>query len=130
MRREGDELNDVIGRILRYGTVLSAVVIGAGVILVVLAPPQGTPPSIQAVVSGSFGRPTLDPSALLAGLGKANPLSVLELGTLVLLATPFARVGASVLLFLRERDRLYVGITLLVLCMLLFAVFVLGPSEA
>jgi uncharacterized membrane protein len=49
---------------------------------------------------------------------------------LILIATPVTRVAASVVLFLRERDFLYVGVTLLVLGMLLFALFVLGPFEA
>ena len=72
----------------------------------------------------------MTPSAWLSGIVHGSAISILQLGTLTLLATPIVRVGASVLLFLREKDMLYVGVTLLVLGMLLLAIFVLGPLEA
>jgi uncharacterized membrane protein len=129
-RRPRPDLNDTIGKILRYGVVLSSLVVAAGLVLMVLAPPPGAPASLQGTITADFGGPTLNPSALLAGIAAGNPVSVLQLGTLILLATPIARVAASVFLFLRERDMLYFGITLLVLAMLLFAIFVVGPLEA
>jgi uncharacterized membrane protein len=98
--------------------------------LMLLAPPPGAPATLQATLAANFGRPTLSPSALLAGIGHGGALSVLQLGMLILIATPLTRVAASVLLFLRERDMLYVGVTLLVLGMLLFALFVVGPLES
>ena len=129
-QRPRPELNDAIGKILRYGVVLSTAVVALGVVLILVAPPPGTPDTLQGTLAAKFGVPTLSPAALLAGLGRGSALSILQLGTLILLATPVVRVAASVLLFFRQRDMLYVGITLLVLCMLLFAVFVLGPLEA
>jgi uncharacterized membrane protein len=95
-----------------------------------LSPPTGFPATLQDALAANFGRPTLNPSSLLAGIGRGSGVSVLQLGMLILIATPITRVAASVLLFLRERDMLYVGITLLVLGMLLLALFVIGPLEA
>jgi uncharacterized membrane protein len=89
----------------------------------------GAPVSLEETLAANFGRPTLSPSALVSGIVAANPISVLQLGMLILLATPFVRVAASVLLFLRERDLMYAGITMLVLVMLLLAVFVVGPLQ-
>jgi uncharacterized membrane protein len=129
-RRPPADLNDAIGSILRYGVVLSSAVVAAGLALMLLAPPPGTPATLQATLAANFGRPTLSPSVLLAGVGHGDPVSVLQLGMLILIATPITRVAASVLLFLRERDMLYVGITLLVLGMLLLGLFVVGPLEA
>jgi uncharacterized membrane protein len=123
------DMNEAIGRILRYGVVLSSLVVAAGLALVLLAPPPGTPGTLQGVVSANFGKPTLSPSALLAGVGRGSAVAVLQIGLLILIATPITRVAASVLLFLRERDLAYLGITLLVLVMLLFALFVVGPLE-
>ena len=67
---------------------------------------------------------------MVAGVAHGSAVYVLQLGLLVLIATPITRVAASVLLFLREKDMLYVGVTLLVLLMLLFALFVVGPLES
>jgi uncharacterized membrane protein len=115
---------------LRYGVILSSSVIAVGLALLLLAPPVGAPESLQDVLAIHFGQPTLNPGALMAGLEAGNPISVLELGTLVLIATPMARVAASALLFLRDGDLLYVGIALLVLATLLTAIFVVGPIQA
>lgn len=130
IQRSKTDLNDAIGKILRYGVVLSSAVVAAGLVLMLLAPPPGTPGTLEGTLAASFGGPTLSPSALLAGIARGSAVSILQLGTLILLATPIARVAASVLLFLRERDMLYVGITSLVLVMLLLAIFVVGPIEA
>ena len=124
------QLNETIGKVLRYGVVLSSVVVAAGLLLMFASPPPGEPVSLEGMLQLNFGIPTLSPSQLLRGIASGNSVSILELGTLILLATPLARVVTSVLLFLKEGDSLYVRITLLVLAMLLFAIFVIGPLEA
>ncbi len=48
---------------------------------------------------------------------------IVYLGVLLLIATPIFRVAISVLYFGLEKDKRYVGITLLVLAMLIFALF-------
>ena len=55
---------------------------------------------------------------------------IIELGLIVLLATPVARVAASVLMYALQKDKMYVAITLFVLIVLLFGLFVVGPIEA
>ena len=42
---------------------------------------------------------------------------------LLLIATPVARVVFSVYVFARQRDRLYIAVTLVVLALLLFSLF-------
>ena len=116
--------------ILRYGVVLSSATIAVGLALMLSVPPPGTQVTLQGALAASLGRPTLDPSALLEGVAQGSAVAVLQVGTMILLATPVVRVAASVILFFRERDMLYVGITSLVLAMLLLAIFVVGPIEA
>ena len=128
-RRRGD-LNDAIGKVLRYGVVLSSAVMAAGLTLLLLAPPPGAPGSLQGLLDTNFGKPTLNAAALIGGITGGNPISVLQLGTLILLATPLARVAASALLFLRDGDPLYVGVAVLVMATLLVAIFVVGPMQA
>jgi uncharacterized membrane protein len=46
----------------------------------------------------------------------------IQLGLLVLLATPVARVAFSIIAFALQRDAMYVGITLVVLIVLLYSI--------
>ena len=46
---------------------------------------------------------------------------IIALGLLILIATPVARVAVLFLAFLRERDRLYVAVSALVLAVLLIS---------
>jgi uncharacterized membrane protein len=124
------ELNEDIAKILRYGVVLSSVVVASGLALLLLAPPAGAPGTLQETLASNFGTPTLSVSALIASIAGGSAVGVLQVGLLILIATPITRVAASVLLFLKERDMLYVGVTILVLVMLVFALFVVGPLEA
>jgi uncharacterized membrane protein len=63
------------------------------------------------------------------GLTQGDPVALVALGLLVLLATPFLRVAVSIVAFALERDWRYVGITALVLAILL-ASFFLGKGGA
>jgi uncharacterized membrane protein len=46
---------------------------------------------------------------------------LIQLGLLLLIATPIARVGCSIVGFAIERDRMYVAFTLIVLAILLYS---------
>jgi uncharacterized membrane protein len=56
---------------------------------------------------------------IIAGAFSRRARSIIQLGVLLLLATPIARVAFSIVGFALERDRLYVVITSLVLAILL-----------
>lgn len=64
-------------------------------------------------------------SAIVSGAARFEARSVIMLGLLVLIATPILRVVFSVVIFLFERDVIFVAITLFVLAVLLFGL--LGP---
>jgi uncharacterized membrane protein len=55
--------------------------------------------------------------------GLPAPLVTIQIGLLILIATPIARVVFSIAAFGLERDRLYVGITLVVLAILTYSLF-------
>ena len=65
--------------------------------------------------------------ALLSGLLAFDPASVLVLGLLALIATPFTRVAVSIAAFAHERDWRYVAITAIVLAILVAGI-VLGKT--
>jgi uncharacterized membrane protein len=58
---------------------------------------------------------------ILHGAITWQPLAVIQLGILVLIATPVARVLFSLLGFAFERDWMYVTVTLVVLTLLLYS---------
>jgi uncharacterized membrane protein len=55
----------------------------------------------------------------LAGRGRG----LIQLGLLILIATPIARVALALVAFLLQRDRLYATATLIVLAVLAFSLF-------
>ncbi len=128
--RHEPEMNVVISNVLKYGVLASAILIGLGIAILFLNTPPGFPSTTSQLLAANYGKPTLDPTQLLTGVVNANPVYIIELGLIVLLATPVARVAASVLMYAVEKDKMYVAITLFVLIVLLFGLFVIGPIEA
>ncbi len=59
------------------------------------------------------------PAPLLRALEHGDPAAVIQIGVLLLIATPIARVIFAAVAFALERDRLYVGISITVLTILL-----------
>ena len=107
----------IISGVLRGGVLLSVAIIFGGISWFFVQRYTGGmthptfPDTLPAVVNG-----------VLAG----QPLAVVVLGLLVLLATPVLRVGVSIIAFGLEEDRTYVIITTLVLAILLFSIFGVG----
>lgn len=120
-----------ISNVLRYGVTISAIVIAIGIVLILVGDhPANFPSSIEQLISKNYGRPTVNLFALGAGLASLNPIYIVQLGLLILLATPIVRVGLSVALFVAEKDMIYIGLTIFVLVVLLVAIFIVGPFEA
>ncbi len=65
--------------------------------------------------------PTADIYRAITSALSGNLTGIVYLGVMVLIATPIFRVALSAVYFGTERDKRYVGITLVVLAMLLFA---------
>ena len=112
----------IISHVLRGGVLLSAAIILAGVVLLYLRAfaAEGS----EAVSAFPHTLPSVE-----QGLAHGDPLAIIVLGLLVLLATPVVRVAVSIVAFLLERDWRYVIITSLVLLILLLS-FVLGKGGA
>jgi len=108
----------IIGWVLQGGVMLSAAVILIGIILESFEPNKFAPQKLQ-----SFPQTF---SQVGAGLLVLRPQAIITLGLLLLIATPVVRVAVSILVFLYERDRRFVAITLLVLLILLFSIFYVG----
>ncbi|MGD0121536.1 MAG: DUF1634 domain-containing protein [Candidatus Limnocylindrales bacterium] len=110
----------MISAVLIVGVGISAALIAIGFVAALAIGWQGS-----LVGAGPFAAATTDFSNLPARLASLEPAAIVQLGLLTLLATPVARVAASVVGFTLEGDRLYAAITLAVLLILLTSIFVL-----
>ncbi|HEY4842073.1 MAG TPA: DUF1634 domain-containing protein [Terriglobales bacterium] len=108
----------ILGNLLRTGVLLSAAVVlaGAGIYLA----RHAHEPANYRVFRGEPTDFRTIPgvvNSVMHGRGRG----LIQLGLLLLIATPIARVSFSVVGFAFERDRMYVIFTLIVLAILLFS---------
>jgi len=111
-------LEIIIGTLLRTGVMLAAAVVMLGGIVYLAH--HGHEPVAYSVFRG-------EPDALRSvggivyGALRLSGRAIIQLGLLILIATPVARVAFSAVGFAIERDYLYVAITLFVLAVLLYS---------
>jgi uncharacterized membrane protein len=119
----------LISKLLRAGVVASVALIATGTIFTFVQHPAylSSPAELKHIVAPDADFPHAF-NVLLTGLHKARGEAIVTLGLLILMATPMLRVGVSVLTFIHHRDRIYILITTIVLCLLLLSL-VLGSVE-
>jgi len=118
IRWNDERVESIMGSLLRAGVLVAAGVVLAGGILFLVR--HGT----EAPRYGVFqGEPTdlRTVSGIVADAGALRGRGIIQLGLLILLATPVARVAFSVFAFALERDTLYAVVTLFVLAVLTFS---------
>lgn len=80
------------------------------------------------LVTGSSGYENdvypINPMRILSGVLTLKPYAVIMSGIFLLILTPILRVAVSIIVFLKEKDFLYVGITTLVLIILLISLVI------
>jgi uncharacterized membrane protein len=113
-----EKFESIVGNLLRLGVMLAAGAVFVGGSLYLLRHGAGTPayyvfrgePVELRTILGIF-------EGALAFRGRA----IIQLGLLILIATPVARVAFSIYGFFRQRDLTYVAITAIVFVLLLFS---------
>jgi uncharacterized membrane protein len=112
------KVENIIGTLLLTGIILSAAVVFTGAVIFLVR--HGGSPADYKVFKG-------EPSDLRSVRGvveRATHLSgrgIIQLGLLLLIATPVARVAFAIYGFAAEGDRLYVGFTIIVLAVLFYS---------
>jgi uncharacterized membrane protein len=108
----------ILAHLLRAGVILSATVVALGG-LAFLIRHGGDVPHYQAF----RGEPALLRSVpgILADALALSSRGWIQLGLILLILTPVARVALSVFAFARQHDRIYVVVTLIVLALLLYS---------
>jgi uncharacterized membrane protein len=109
-----------LSHLLRAGVLLAAGVVLFGGILYLTR--HGSERPDRKVFHGEPAE-LRDPVQIVRNAVHLSGRSTIQLGLLLLVATPVARVACSVVGFLRERDYLYTALTLVVLTVLLYSLF-------
>jgi uncharacterized membrane protein len=117
---DDQKVENLIANLLRAGVVAAAFVVISGAIVYLGGHPRvhedyrtfrGEPEELRTV------------HGIVACAFTGNARCLMQLGLLLLIATPVARVIFSAVAFAIEGDRMYVAFTLLVLAVLLYSLF-------
>jgi uncharacterized membrane protein len=119
-RFDDRRMETIMGRLLQAGVLLASAVVLVGGSLYLNAH-AGTPANYRNFTGEAAS--LRYPIRLLSSLKTGDPAAIVQLGILLLIATPVARVIFAVIGFAIERDRLYVAISLIVLAVLTFSLF-------
>ena len=113
------QVDQVIARLLQLGVLVATIVVLAGGTLLVLR--GGT----VLDLSRFHGEPSALTSvgAILRGVAAMDARAMTQLGLVLLILTPIARVALTLGAFVLQRDRTYVALTLVVLVVLTIGLF-------
>lgn len=114
------DIESVMGKLLITGVIISGVLILTGGILYLIQEGSSIPHYKTFI-----GEPTHLRSVkqIFNGVLHSDSLSIIQLGLLLLIATPVSRVIFSVIGFSFEKDYLYVIISLIVLAIIAYSIF-------
>jgi uncharacterized membrane protein len=116
-------LEIIIGHTLRIGVIAAAVIVLIGGVLYLVENGSTTP---QYHVFHAASSHSDDLSGILRNIRVFSSYGIIQLGLLVLIATPILRVVLSIVAFALERDILYTVATLIVLAILLYSLLMRG----
>jgi len=114
------KLEILIGYTLRIGVLTAAVIVLIGGVSFLIEHGRAAPHyhTFRAATTRADNL-----SGVVRNIRALNSSGIIQLGLLVLIATPILRVIFSVIAFALERDALYVVATLIVLAVLLYSLF-------
>ena len=113
-----------IGRVLLAGVLLAAGAMLAGLGLALAG--HGGPTTVEDVFGRGKGPALVHPGAIAGGLVDGSATAYIQLGLLVLILTPTARVALTLGLFIRQRDWLFAAFATVVLVVLVLGLIGIG----
>lgn len=118
----------LISSLLRYGVMASLVLVLGGLGLTFFHHPDyfSSVEALQRLTAQ--GNKPHQLSDVMAGVMATRGQAIAMVGLLVMVAIPVARVAVSLLIFRQQRDRVFVGVTSVVLVLLVLS-FLLGRVE-
>ncbi|MGZ3374780.1 MAG: DUF1634 domain-containing protein [Gemmatimonadaceae bacterium] len=115
-----EQVELVIGRLLQWGVLAAAIVVVIGGILL-LAQYGHLPATFRQFNSEDSALRSVGGIIRAALTGDSR--AIVQLGLVLLIATPAARVALTLGAFIIQRDRLYIVTTSIVLALLLYGLF-------
>jgi uncharacterized membrane protein len=113
-----EQVETIIARLLQTGVLVAGAIVTLGGIVFLIR--HGLSIPHYSVFTGEpSGLRSV--SGILAGTLTLQGRNLIQFGLFILLATPVARVAFAVVAFAFERDRLYVGVSLTVLVVLVYS---------
>ncbi|MBP2623032.1 DUF1634 domain-containing protein [Streptococcus oricebi] len=122
LEEEKDQLELVMGKILRNGIILSLVLMLVGLSIFFL----GNQAPLKLEDLDAF-----NPLLYLTSHGLFDGLSLMLLGLFILILTPIFRVLSTFFIFFKTKDQTYMGFTALVLLIILISIvlaFIVEPK--
>jgi uncharacterized membrane protein len=114
-----EELESIIGNLLRAGVITSAIIVLlAGVVFLIQHYAEPVTYATFQLEQSNLRTVT----GIIRSAMRPRTDAIIQLGLVLLIATPVARVAFAALGFYLERDRLYVVVSLIVLAILTFSI--------
>lgn len=114
------DMEQLIGQVLRYGVLLSGSVAIIGGIWYLFQ--QGSRiPHYTKFTGEPAGYTSFN--GIYKGLLSGSATEIIQLGVVILIATPIIRIIFSLVSFIFEKDKLYIVVTFIVLAIILFSMF-------
>lgn len=111
-------LENIIGQLLRAGVLLAAAVVFSGGILYLV---QNHSQHIDYKTFSQESKELRSLPGIVKLAGTLDSEGLIQLGLVLLIATPVARVILAVIGFQLERDSMYVAVSLIVLAVLIYS---------
>lgn len=109
----------LVGRLLRTGVITASCIVLLGGILFLIQHGSSPMPSYHHFNGEDSSFTTF--GSIISSTLQFNAKGIIQFGVMVLIATPVLRIALSLLGFALEKDKLYVIITTIVLCVMLFS---------
>lgn len=115
--RRDHAMEVTLARLLTVMMIIAAAVMVVGVVLLLTRPAPLAPMSEFTTFTNTprEGADLRSMAGIWAGVSRGQALAIMQAGLVLLIATPVLRVAATAAIFARQRDWLYVAITLVVL---------------
>ena len=113
-----EQVDQLIGTLLRSGVIVAALVVLIGGISYLIRY-GATLPDYRVFRGEPADLRSL--SGIVSDALSFRTRGIIQLGLLLLIATPIARVAFSIFAFTLQRDRIYIIVTFIVLCVLIYS---------
>ena len=113
-----EQVEGIVGNLLRSGVIAAGIVVLAGGVIYLIRYGANLPDySIFQGVPAEFS----SVEGIIKAAFALRSRGLIQLGLLLLIATPVARVAFSIFAFALQRDRIYIVVTLIVLGVLIYS---------